>query len=132
MFTLFAVFISNSVVAEWTFMFTSKNEIKFYVDYETIRKSGNMAKMWGLWDYRYVESSERLKWYSDYGITEVLSSKKLTEFDCRHDQFRTLYAVNYSESMGTGQIINIHDTASDWMPTMPGSVSESLWKIACE
>ena len=54
LFTLLLVFISPNSMAEWTKAAESdeKSGYTVYVDFTSIRKANNIAKMWVLFDYK--------------------------------------------------------------------------------
>lgn len=124
LFTLFAVFISNSTVAEWDYVGeTETKEATVYVDYATIRKKGNMVKMWFMFDYKHEQGPQGFKF---------LSTRKQGEFDCDEELFRNLFGSVHSGNMGDGQILHIENNPSlGWQPVAPESVVKVLWVLAC-
>ena len=85
--TLMLVVISSSVMAEWVEVGKSKNFI-VYVDSASIRRSGNMVKVWSLHDYKIAQGSVPYK-----------SSTLEREHDCKEKQARQLFLVFYSKNI---------------------------------
>ena len=118
---LLAVF-STSVVAEWTRV-SGDNDSTAYADLATIRKAGNKVKMWGLLDYKVVQT----------GIDKrYLSISNQHEYDCKEETSRMLTFNEYSKKMGQGEVVyslgNVH---AEFEPITPGSLMATLFKVAC-
>lgn len=121
-FLLLAV-ASNNVMAEWVAVGTAVGST-YYVNPNTIRKSGNKVKMWTLIDYNSTQ----------IGATgdKFLSLKFQEENDCKEEQRRLLYYSFHSENMGRGDVVYIEQKPDkNWKPVPPESMGESLWKFAC-
>jgi hypothetical protein len=113
--------LSTSAWAEWTPV--DYNYAVFaYADRNTIRKVGNMVKMWQLFDYRAGQGSP---------TQPYLSVKAQWEYDCDGERQRMLYAQLLSANMDRGQII-YSGAEPKWGPVPPGSIGETLWKTACK
>jgi len=115
---------ATSAWAEWTQIGTSDNW-DAYVDFATIRKKGNMVKMWLLKDYATAQTGA-------LPGRKFLSSKSLDEYDCEEGQSRTLYFSWHTKSMGGGLINYEFKEPSGWTPVPPGSWAETFWNIACK
>lgn len=104
---------SGNAMAEWVFVSGDK-ATKGYADPETIRKAGNIAKMWTLYNFQNH------------------SSKLHEEFDCKEEQTRQLYAVYYKGQMGSGNLWPPPAVDPlDWRPVIPGTIGQDMWKLAC-
>ncbi len=114
---------AGAVRAEWTA--TNENDqFVAHVDVATIRRTGNLVKMWMLNDYKAAKTAPDGKPY--------LSSKTQSEFDCKEKNFRTLAFSWHSEKMGSGKVVlGKVDVEGKWVPVPPDSTGEMLWKIAC-
>ena len=116
------LFVSGSADAEWAQV--GGNQIStFYADPATIRKAGDMAKMWDLIDFKTVQARP-------YG-TPYLSQKTQQEYDCNERRARIIDLLRYSENMGNGEITHSDSDPGKWEPAPPGSASEALWDLAC-
>ena len=122
---LLLLIVSTNVFAEWTEV--SGNDalgLTAYIDFGTIKRKGNKVKMWRLYDFKTVQKS------SD-GI-EYLSEMRRGEYDCEEETIRQLDVHWYSGNMRQSEIVrsitNIKDEAES---VMPGSINETLLKVAC-
>jgi hypothetical protein len=124
---LFVVLMMFGLVswAEWEYAGTS-NLGTDYHDKSTIRRSGKIAKMWTMKDYFEERTSHNGKVYK--------SAKGRVVFNCLEDTFAIISLLEYSSSMGKGEIIFSDDTKEnewDWGSIPPGSSVETHFKIAC-
>jgi hypothetical protein len=119
--TLF--FINTSVMAEWTALKWSHEDggLTLFVDYTTIRKEGDIAKMLSLVDFKVVEKDE----------VDLYSSRAQNEYDCKEKKIRQLYYSLYSDSMGKGKMEHANSEHLNWLPVQPRSMEEAMWKVAC-
>ena len=114
--------LSTPAWAEWTLVGGSDTS-DIYADLATIRKRGNMVKMWSLYD---------LKTARPFAGTPYLSSKDQDEYDCEGQRTRFLSFSVHSANMGGGRTIYSDADPGKWTPLPLGSVVEALWKIACD
>jgi len=116
--------VSSSAMAEWVKVGTT-NKYTFYADPDTIRKKGNIVKMWILFDFNSTHE----------GATaghKYLSSKSQDEFDCKEEQRKLLYFSRHSKNMGGGDVAyTCNEPEMNWSPVAPDSVGKDLWKFAC-
>lgn len=114
---------SSSAYAEWVEV-EGGGKFTAYVDPETIRRKGNLVKIWVLDDYKTVRAA---------ADKSYLSVKALDEYDCAEEQIRNLALYAYSGQMGTGEIVeSISGVPSKWAPVIPGSVGQTKWKLVCD
>ena len=110
-------------MADWTNISTNNNGASIYADPTTIQKSGDRIKMWVLFDYRnpIIESGDK-----------VMSIKKHEEYDCKKSQVRLLYLSKHSGRFTEGKILYVNDIPNnEWVPVVPSSIPEDLWRYAC-
>ena len=121
---LLAVF-STGAMAEWTYLTSPEdNAYDVYIDKTTIRKRGNVAKMWELTDFKAPQKAAG---------GSFLSSKSLKEYDCVEIRLRLLTLTSFSDNMGSGQVIfNYQYDDKDWRDIEPGSIGVTHWKAACK
>jgi hypothetical protein len=94
-----------------------------YVDPNTVRRKGNLVKMWSLRDFKTRQSNGRNSYFS---------TKSLDEFDCTEEQLRTHAVYIYPGQMGTGEAVYFNTDLDDkWVPVMPDSMGEAKWEAAC-
>jgi|TARA_B110000495_G_scaffold83662_1_gene71950 hypothetical protein len=115
--------ISSHAVAEWINISANSNVSTIYVDPATIQKSDARTKMWILFDYRkaIIESGDK-----------IMSIKKREEYDCNKSQARLLYISKHSGRFTEGKAVYVNDIPyNEWIPVIPSSISEDLWRYAC-
>ncbi len=119
---IFLIIASPCAIAEWTLIGTSIN-YDMYADKATIRKNGNITRMWVLYDFR---SPRKLN------AGTYLSSVNYREHDCVEEKSNLLSATTYSKNMRMGDVVyNYNYDEKSWDYIMPDSMSETEWKIAC-
>ena len=122
--TLALTFLSTSTMAEWTKVGESdkKGGYTAYTDLASIRKAGDKAKMWALFDYKVVQKAS--------GV-EFLSEKIRREYDCKEKQMRVLAYSLFGWNMESGDLIRSYSQPQKWAAVQSGSIDEMEWKIAC-
>ncbi len=116
---------ATAAMAEWTRANSTDSFIQ-YVDTATIRRNGNLVKMWELKDYKTVKKS------SSGAKESYLSAKTQQEFDCKEEKKRLLAFSWFIGQMGSGNhVYSSGNVKDEWEPIEPGSIGEILWKIAC-
>jgi len=117
------VLSSGPVYAAW--MLTSGDDeagMTVYVDSDTIRRNGNSAKMWQLFDYKTVQR---------VAGDSLLSMKRFNEYDCTEARTRTLGYTWFSGHMGSGNVVYSTTEVQQWEQVAPRSINQTLWKAAC-
>ena len=123
--TLLLTVLSTSAMAEWTYIASTEDKtFDVYIDKTTIRKRGNVAKMWELRDFKAPKEAAGGSYLSD---------RLLKEYDCVEIRLRLLTLTSFSDNMGSGQITFNHQyDDSKWRDIAPGTVNMALWKAACK
>lgn len=117
------VLSSGAVYAGW--VLTSGDDeagLTVYVDPDSIRQKGNLAKMWQLYDYKTVQS---------VAGDSLLSFKRYNEYDCTEARTRMLAYTWFSGNMGSGTVVYSTPDEQQWEPVAPRSINQALWKVAC-
>lgn len=116
--------MSSGAAAEWVFAARAEpfGIVDYYVDFYTIRRNGDMVKMWDMMDFKTAQVASGKR---------VLSSKSQKEYNCKDDGFRDISVVFYSGNLGSGNVAETKNNILDWAPVTPGSVVEILSKAAC-
>jgi hypothetical protein len=115
-------FVPKSNLSEWVAANTN-GDVTIYADVATIRRTGNLAKMWDLTDMKTGRTLGEDK--------RTHSFKKELEYDCGKQQVRTLYISWHSGNMGGGEILGSDANPTDWRPALRGTIREKLWQTAC-
>jgi hypothetical protein len=116
---------SATASAEWVAIGSSDSlgGSTIYVDPDTIRRHGNLVKIWQLTDLKSLQTNARYSY---------LSHKGQFEFECLEEQSRLLAFTIFSGNMGSGTVVDRGSTPNDeWVPVAPGSIARILWKRAC-
>ncbi len=122
LFTLL-VLSNGPAYAEWVKVSDGDEAGKtVYVDPATIRRNSNLVKMWQFYDYKTVQT---------VGGVRFLSAKEQWEFDCAEERSRVLALKEFSGNMGSGTVAFTNSEVGKWIPVMPGSIGQSVWKVAC-
>ena len=123
---LVVLFARPPAYAEWA-MIMSNEKATYYLDPGTIRRKGDIVKVWELWDFKTIQTI--------MGISH-LSSKMQWEYDCVEERSRTLVYVNFAGNMGKGE--RVHGDSDDdkgvidrWRPIVPETLGQTLWNAAC-
>lgn len=112
------------VEAKWEKLDTSADNggMDTYFDRSTIRRSGSVAQMWELWDFKSAHAFEG---------KQFLSVRNQYEYDCARMRRRMLFTRGFARHMGRGAMIAASDDALAWEPIDATSLFVSHWKAAC-
>ncbi len=117
------VLSSEPVYAEWELVSGDDAAgLTVYVDRDTIRRKGNLAKMWQLYDYKTVQA---------VAGDSLLSIQRHNEYDCTEERTRMLAYTWFSSNMGRGRVVYKTADEQQWEPVVPRSIDRTLWKVAC-
>lgn len=112
---------SNVASAAWTAVGETDNYIT-YADLTTIKRSGNMVKIWALMDFKDREALVEGSYHS---------AKVLYEFNCEEERSRYLSFSWFFGKMGKGAVVYASNDVGEWRHLVPDSVNETLWEYAC-
>lgn len=113
--------MSNCAVAELVNVGSNENT-SIYVDTDSIKKTGSMAKMSHLTDFR-TANKDMGEYYR--------STRDLNEYDCKGAKWRRRAFSEHSKNMGAGKVVYKDSFTARWRPVPPESGVEILWKFAC-
>ncbi len=113
---------SRPAYAEWVLVNTTDHGMTAYADPDTIRRKGELVKMWSLYDFK-TEQYVR-------GVL-LLSSKGQIEYDCAEERLRGLAVAEFSGNMGKGTVVYTDSSEGKWIPVAPLGVVHALWTVAC-
>jgi hypothetical protein len=110
--------LAGSAWAEWV-MYGKNKEATFYYDPTTIRKEGNMRRIWELHNLR-----ERHK-------DGEISVRYRSEYDCMDERIRILGVTEHSEPMAGGAVLTTVGEDNNWMPIAPETIGAILLNLVC-
>ena len=112
------------VYAEWVEVGGKVEEgLTLYVELDTLSRSGDVVKMWELWDFKTSRTETK---------PPHMSVKSQREYDCTKKLGRLLALTAFSGNMGSGEVVYSNSDFKDQgIPVEPGSVAESVWKVVC-
>jgi hypothetical protein len=115
---------ATAAAAHWERLGSSaaNGGMDLYVDRSTIRKSGHLAQMWDLWDFKAAHA---------WGDKRFLSVRNRYEYDCTSPRNRMLATSGFSEHMGQGAVVASDDKTLPWQPVPADSLFMTHWKVAC-
>ena len=121
------IVICKAPWAEWEYPSkTSDGKVTIYADKSTIRRSGEIAKMWTLQNYNvYRTNSQRKKYRSE---------KALVAHNCKEEIVALISLVTYSDLWGKGNVVDSYtwnERDWEWDPIAPGGTGATQWEIAC-
>jgi len=123
-----ALVLSNGpVYAEWVAV-EEKYQVPglqtVYFDPDILRQEGNLATLWQLTDYKWMQGGPR-------STPRFLSTKTHKQFDCTAKRLRLLAFTEFSRRMGTGRADTEYVDKDIWLPVKPDSIDYALWEVAC-
>jgi hypothetical protein len=114
--TIFPIF---SYANRWVEV-TSSSDARYYVDTQSIQKSGNSVTFW--------EKSNKNK-RDEFGD---LSAKANSVINCRTRETKILYLMTYDDFDNNGKLTaSISPTKAEWKPIAPETISEFIMKFVC-
>lgn len=110
--------VTGSAWAEWVRVGES-DAIEQYIDPATIRKDGNLVRVWTI---------QNLKQRHKNG---ELSLRVRYEYDCKQERLKFLSGTEHSGPMASGTELRSDIGSGQWNDIPPGTVGESVLKIVC-
>ena len=116
------VLSNGPAYAEWVALGDDNAGMTLYVNPDTIRRKGEMVKMWVQYDYKTIQTVAGFPY---------LSQRTQQQFDCAEERYRFRSSAEFSGNMGGGESVHSKLSEGKWEPVPPDSVAEALWKYAC-
>jgi hypothetical protein len=114
---------SGPAYAEWVLLSkTDEAGMTVFVDPDTIRRKGNLVKIWLLYDYKTAITT---------GREAVFSTKMQSEYDCAGERVRTNAIFEIAGNMGKGTVVSSSLAEGPWIPIAPETLGKQEWKRAC-
>ena len=104
--------------AEWVKVSETDNSV-FYIDPATIRKDGNLRRVWQVTDLKQRENEGGM------------SSRVLYEHDCKEERSRILSLSTHSDPMAGGKTLASYDATGKWTHMPPGTPVQTIMRIVC-
>ena len=110
--------LAGSAWAEWV-MYDWNDTTTYFFDPATIRKDGNMRRVWQLEDLRKRDK------------LGGMSRRGRFEYDCKQERYRYLDISGHSEPMGGGEVLGSGGESTEWNAIPPGTPAEKIFNIVC-
>jgi hypothetical protein len=110
---------------QWTLLGTSAmdGQPDVFVSRSTIRRSGSVAKMAELWDFKAPRA---------FGDKTVVSLRNQFEYDCVASRKKLLWTTGFSKHMGQGAVVGSGSPdAAGWVEVPTSGPLHDAWKAAC-
>jgi hypothetical protein len=120
---LLLALVSTGAAADVWFEVGANDKFTAYADPATIKRQGDMATMWAMFDYKTAQTTSPGK--------KHLSLKLKYEYDCKEGRARALTATAFAEGKAKGEQVAESNMSLAPSAIAPGSIDESLFKYAC-
>ena len=118
--SIFLLIISISdAMAEWVPVRSDKKQTT-YIEYSTIKLSGDTRKVWVL--EKYIQPEK---------LVDIYYSSSMTQFElnCKDESFNIIASTYYDKS---GNVMyNLENEQQHWDPVAPGTKGEFIWQLVC-
>ena len=118
LFLVCLMMLAGSAWAEWV-MYDVTLKATFYYDPATIRKDGNMRRVWVL--------QELSKRHQD----GEMSRRLRLEYDCKQERYRILGFSFHTEPKAGGTVLQSGGEDNNWVAIAPDTVDETIFNIVC-
>ena len=115
---LASLLVTGSAWAEWV-LISGDDTVDHYIDPATIRKDGNLVRVWEINDLKQRHKDGEL------------SRRFRSEYDCKQERSKTLSISEHSGPMASGTTLISGIPNSSWRDIPPGSIGEAVLKIVC-
>ena len=112
------LFATGLAWAGWEKVYTTATATH-YVDRASIRKDGNLRRMWSLTDLKQRDKNGEM------------SRRSKSEYDCKGERMRYLALSTHSESMAGGKTLLNEGEEEMWRAIPPGTAAEAILEMAC-
>ncbi|MEK9720189.1 MAG: surface-adhesin E family protein, partial [Quisquiliibacterium sp.] len=97
-FGLLLTVVCSNALASWELVRNSPGEVKVFLDRAKIERTGNLVRVWSLFDLASAQASPS-------GLS-FLSTTSHVEFDCSNRTRRMISVNFYDSAMGGGQLVS--------------------------
>jgi hypothetical protein len=96
----------------------------FYVDMDTLTRTGEISKVWTALDYRDPQVNQHNK-------KSYKSTRMQMEFNCKHSTVRTLALSYHSGTRLTGDILSSEGVIGTFEPVPPDTPVFRIMRLVC-
>jgi len=114
---------SAQAAAEWTAVGRANEIYSVFVNLESIRRSGDLVRMHGLYDFRRQDFTPEGR--------GLHSTAVLREYDCAGRRVRLMFSVDFSGHMGEGDVVSASHRPGRWEAVLEGGIDDAYWNVAC-
>ena len=118
LFLVCLMMLAGSAWAEWE-MSSESDIVTYYFDPATIRKDGNMRRVWQIQDLR------------NRGKGGEMSARMRMEYDCKEERLRILDISEHTEPMAGGRLSHSQTGSGTWRGIAPNTNSSVMLEIVC-
>ena len=116
---IFFLFISSSVLANWT-QITRSEQDRFFVDFTSLTKVKNLYRVW-----------EKLE-YGEQSEDKVRSVRMYMEYDCVEKKSRWLAYDAFDDINLSGKKIVRSDRVSEWKFIRIDTIENTIFNSVCK
>lgn len=116
--TLLLTLAAAPAWADWVKV-SETDEVTFYIDPATIRKDGNLRRVWEIQDLKKPDKEG------------VMSRRGLLEYDCKDERDRVLSFSAHSDPMAGGKLLFSLNEPGKWDYIPPETLRRTTMRIAC-
>ena len=115
----------SGATVQWTLLGSSvaNGGMDVYVAPETVRRSGDRARMLGLFDFKTRQVIEG---------KAFLSARNEYEYDCARHRARMVATTGYAGRMGKGAVVETSNEAFPWEAVGASGPAFEHWQVACK
>lgn len=111
--------IASPAWAGWVYLSTDVKGNVFYLDFETLRKDGNLRRIWQMTE---PADGDKLKW---------VSIRYRNEYDCKNETRRMLTFTSFSQKNLNGERLFENTKPTDAEDIAPESIDWTTLKLVC-
>jgi hypothetical protein len=114
---------SGAAAADWTGVGRANEIYSAYADRDSIRRTGDLATMHGLYDFRRQDFTPEGR--------GLYSTAVLREYDCAGRRVRLLSSIDFSGRMGEGAAVSTSSRPGRWEAVLEGGIDVAFLRVAC-
>jgi hypothetical protein len=101
---------------------TMNGGVDIYAAPSTIRRTGHLARMWDMWDFKSAQQAAGKRF---------VSFKQQNEYNCKDERIRTVTVTGFSGHMGKGSVVDSGTPSAAWNSVDRDTPMDRLRKLAC-